>query len=364
VDPATDADHCGGCDRICPKSCGSGVCVPAIADFSLGSKHTCVTLGDASVYCWGHNGNGQLGQPDPTTHYTPHAVDGLAALQVAVGDFSNCALSTDGLVYCWGNSLTWPVPTALPSFGGVAQLTLGAHHTCALLMDGTVSCFGSNVHAQLGRGEPTPTDSPDPAPVWDLDGVVQVVAGSRHTCARLVGGSVKCWGDNEFLQAGSAVDSPVRKPLLVPGVSDAVHIGAGARHTCAVSKAGTLTCWGYGQDSQLGSFQLGGSEPILVDGLTGVRVVAGGDRHTCALLADETVKCWGRGYLGDGKEQWETPTPQSVVGLSGVERIEAGEGHTCALNGHGTLYCWGEGDYGQLGTGASSAALSPEPVAW
>ena len=130
-------------------------------------------MSDGSVYCWGSNSSGRLG--NGTTTASPVAVK----VADVTGVFTN---------------------------SGVTSVTAGGSHTCAV-SDGSVYCWGSNSNGRLGDG--TTTDSPVAVKVADVTGVVtnsgvtSVSAGGSHTCA-VVDGSVYCWARNHRGQLGNA----------------------------------------------------------------------------------------------------------------------------------------------------------------
>nr|HMR08977.1 chromosome condensation regulator RCC1 [Polyangiaceae bacterium] len=94
---------------------------------------------------------------------------------------------------------------------GVEQIALGGEHSCARMAGGTVRCWGQNAAGQLGDG--TTDDKLSPTPIPGLS-VVEIALGGYHSCARLKDGSVYCWGENDHGQLGTGVVSPV--PSLIP----------------------------------------------------------------------------------------------------------------------------------------------------
>lgn len=240
------------------------------------------------------------------------------AVDVAAGYFHTCALLAGGGVACWGrggygalgngNSADSTVPILLASLPGAVAIAAGQDHSCALLADGTVRCWGAGANGQLGHGS-SPNIQLTPVVASNLVDVIGIAAGGVHSCAVTGSGSAYCWGGNFDAQLGVPHQGPgsvssKATPELVPGVSDATSISAGYSHTCAILVGGTARCWGEGEFGQLGT---GGapltSPPVDVAGLNGVGSLSVGRRFSCAALSDGSARCWGvgsEGQLGNG----------------------------------------------------------------
>ena len=183
-----------------------------VARVALNSIHSCAVRTDGRVACWGANTNGQLGDGGATTYRD--------------------------------------LPGNVPGLGGVAGVALGSAHTCAWLRDGAARCWGANTGGQIGNG--TTVDARSPVPVAGLTGVVQMALGT-HSCARLMDGTVRCWGFNHGGQLGDGTAVMFRSsPTVVAGLAGVLEIGVGDAHTCARMSGGTVQCWGYNVSGQLG----------------------------------------------------------------------------------------------------------------
>jgi alpha-tubulin suppressor-like RCC1 family protein len=156
------------------------------------------------------------------------------------------------------------IPSADVDVGSVpvTAVAAGSRHTCALLENGAVRCWGDNAEGQLGYGHTDPVGGDStPASAGDVPvgaSVTQVVAGSSHTCALLEGGSVRCWGDGKYGQLGYGNTLDVGD-VSAPSFHDPIELGgaatalaAGGNHTCALLEAGTVRCWGLNGAGQLG----------------------------------------------------------------------------------------------------------------
>ncbi len=291
--------------------------------------------------------------------------------QVSGGYGHACALRSDGAVYCWGDNgsgevgdgfttrRTTPVPT-LNLSSGVVQIIAGRNHSCARTTTGAVYCWGSNASGQLGDGTTinhlTPTLITGQTFSFIASG-----ANADHTCGITSAGALRCWGANSQGQLGDNSITSRSSPVNVSGATSGVtHVSCGALHTCMV-KAGAVWCWGYNSTGQLGdgttSAQL---VPVATSLTTGYVQVAAGEAHSCARSSSGAARCWGDNssyQIGDGTSTRRT-TPTAVSGLSsGVTWITTGSYHTCALKSDGTTACWGWNNRGQCGTGGCSGTL-------
>jgi alpha-tubulin suppressor-like RCC1 family protein len=285
---------------------------------------------------------------------------------ISVGFDHACGITTSGGVMCWGagdsgqlgaegsaGNAQYPPLNVTDLDSGVIAVSAGTAHSCALMVTGGVKCWGNNEVGQLGNGEVT--NSSVPVDVQGLSsGVKAISTYHAHTCATLESGGVKCWGYGEHGQLGNGFMKDSRTPVDVVGISGSVSaITLGWGHTCAVTEIGVM-CWGYNIDGQLGNgSRVAQSIPVAVRGLSnGVLSISAGSAHSCAVKSDGVAVCWGfngDNQLGDGTEV-ERTIPVSVidVGVS-FASIATGDRHTCAVTDDGKVYCWGDDEVDQLG---------------
>lgn len=237
-----------------------------VAAISAGAYHTCAVTSAGELSCWGRNAEGQLGLGNTQAANTPQANPTLATgiATVAAGNFHTCALRTvaaGGQAFCWGLNGNGQVgnggvvsPVTTPAqVGALAQraIAAGAFHTCAAdNATGAVRCWGNNGSGQLGDN--TTTQSTTPV-ANGLAGATQLALGDFYSCARLDTGAVRCWGANGSGQVGNNggfVNSLV--PVPVAGTLDANQISAKLRGTCALRADGGLSCWGANYWGQFG----------------------------------------------------------------------------------------------------------------
>ena len=195
--------------------------------------------------CWGKNGFGQLGDNSQVDKVNPTAVSEIySATSVACGVCHTCASLTNGTVMCWGNNsqkqlgldnglINVPTaPTAVPDISDVTSVAANSYHTCALLTDGTIKCWGYNANGQIGVGSSENSIS-TPTAVSGITTATSLGVGMSHTCAVLLSGGVLCWGKNDNGQLGDGTTTNRLTSTPVSGINSATSVGAGNFHTCA-----------------------------------------------------------------------------------------------------------------------------------
>ena len=171
-------------------------------------SHVCVLKIDGTVWCWGDNSMGELGNNSTTQSNVPVQVTGLTGVTtIGAGGYNHtCALKADGTVWCWGNNASGELgdgttterhsPTQVTGLTGVSVIatTTSFYGTCVLKTDGTVWCWGQNGVGELGDG--TVTNRLTPVQVTGLTGVSVVSTSNSTVCALKIDGTVWCWGSN------------------------------------------------------------------------------------------------------------------------------------------------------------------------
>jgi alpha-tubulin suppressor-like RCC1 family protein len=342
---------------------GSGHFAIAVA---AGGAHTCALLDDLTVKCWGDNSSGQLGQEGGNRGDDPGEMgDDLPELRfgnrqatrIVAGGQHTCVTLDNEAIRCWGANaygqlglgdttarVTPPTtdlelgPAPNPSDGyHLNSLVAGGFHTCAIISPGVLKCWGRNDSGQLGLGDQrnrgiAPEDMGAALPAVTFGrrrlSALNVSAGRAHTCAVAApdqdqGDGVYCWGANESGQLGLGdtltrgtrpgdLDRlPPARALAVSGLPSRGALALGGQHTCAILD--NLVCWGANANGQLGQGDLrdrgsSPSDPVMAlrpilpaGGDYPVSLVAGG-AHNCLLLEGGKIKCWGaneHGQLGD-----------------------------------------------------------------
>lgn len=304
---------------------GTPVQVAGLEDFTSvadGNGFVIALRSDGTVWGWGINNSGQLGDGTTTERSRPVRTIGLTDVTaIATRGFFSLALKSDGTVWIWGPGgglgSTLPVirttPVQLTGITNVTKLAAGGGHALMLKSDKTVWAVGGNSRGQLGDG--STTDRPFPVPVNGLSSVAAIAAG----------------GD-EF--------------------------------SVAVKEDGTVWAWGINFNGQLGP---GGgpmnfdahATPLQVTGLpTGMTNIATGEAFCLALAVDGTVWSWGNNsnfQLGQGTSVGQNPTPKQIPNFNGIVALAGGVNHSVALKTDGSVWTWGGNSEGQLGEGSTTS---------
>lgn len=351
---------------ICPETASAAV-TPKVA---AGYDYTLSLKSDGTVWAWGSNGYGMLGNGSNTDSNIPVQVSGLTEITtIAAGGSHGVALKSGGTVWNWGNNsdgqlgntsnTDTQIPVQVSNISGVTAVAAGMAHTVALKSDGTVWAWGKGDYGQLGNGDFANKNIP--VQVSNISGVIAIACGEWHTIALKNDGTVWSWGAGIDGQQGNGSFSNSYQPSQVSTLSGMTAIAAGGSHTVAVKSNGTVWAWGDNIYGQLGNGNAGTdiNIPVQVSNISsGVTAAATGTHYTVALKSDGTVWAWGRntdGQLGNASNT-DSNIPVKVSNIaSGVTSIDAGNGHTVVLKNDGTVWTFGKNSSGQLGNGTNGA---------
>jgi alpha-tubulin suppressor-like RCC1 family protein len=384
-------------------------CLMPVA-ITAGETHTCVLLSDNSVWCWGGNESGQLGNGTTSSSPIPVRLASLAAKSIDAGGGNTCAVATSGEPWCWGKNewgqlgnggtttATAPARVSWPVSDAVAQINVGSALVCARADSNETWCWGQNGNG--GVGTPNTSDfcgfdfcAMTPVRISTARTYSDVDAGILGACALDDAGAAYCWGTRRFGAVGdgdgfsACIITTVRRtrcaaePMAVAGGYTFKSIEMGAQYVCGIRTDGPTMCWGANDGGMLGQGALepfNVYQPVAVTGglsFTSLAAVDGNRllSHICALDAAGAAYCWGyndNGQLGapnnacaiNGVESPCATTPMAVSGGLTFKAITVGRVHTCGITTDNRVMCWGGNAAGQLGDGTTSPHSAPAPV--
>jgi len=340
-----------------------------------GYNHTCAIATSGDTYCWGFNGQRQLGSSAPMgscadgnydCSETPVLVDGGHSFtQIAAAKFHTCALDTSGDAYCWGSGLGGQLGDGLRASsrepvavaGGLKFTTIAASAqsgaVCGLTSVGDAWCWGVNTSGSLGNGTEYEGGSV-PGPVATSLKFVSLSINHNNACAVSTARDALCWGDNWFGQLGVGSRSSEGGmaesfvPVAVLGGIKFDQISASATHSCALQSGGDVYCWGA--EDRLGiEGAINESLPTLVvnPGSSPWVALDIGFGQTCVMTADGKLDCWGQ--LTSRFPPEEAETPFRIEGSRAYVEISTGGTHQCAIGTDALAYCWGMNNWAQVG---------------
>jgi alpha-tubulin suppressor-like RCC1 family protein len=251
-----------------------------VVSVAAGERHSLALKSDGTMWAWGGNYPGVLGLGDPNLYVQqiPAQIPGLTNVkEISAGLLNSAAVQQDGTLWVWGSNFYGQIgdgtltnryaPVRVYGLTGATDIAFGLYHSLAARADGTVWAWGANYNGQLGDG--TTIDHIVPMKVNGLEGITGVAAGWIHSLAVSSNESVWSWGDNYLGQLGDGTPISKLSPIRISSLSGQVEVAAGSYHSLSLAANGTV--WGWGQND---SFQLADGTwytrqtPVPMHGLT------------------------------------------------------------------------------------------------
>ncbi|MCY1009563.1 hypothetical protein OV079_29160 [Nannocystis pusilla] len=357
--------------------------LPAVAALYGGPWQVCARGRDDTMWCWGRDREGQLGDGVASASAgRPGSLRLPNVRQLVAKTESSCALLNDGEIRCWGTEQAWTRPHAVGRIEGARELAAQDDAMCVRTEAGEVRCRETRFSAMTARRQP---DKRWRAPLPPVRGASSVTVGSRRACAVGPDGRGRCWSkyeDRDLDFDGFAIPGAVEvvaslsEALYVrtnegrlhclgrpsdcidgAGLTDVAAIAVGGCHVCALDRSGALRCGGCNKAGQIGSGERTNVRHPLQPVPGRYFAVSTDFDLTCAITRPEReVVCWG---------DWSAENPAELRTVPHVRRpalaLAAGTSHACALVEGDEVVCWGgKNTHGELGNGW--AAVRPRPT--
>jgi alpha-tubulin suppressor-like RCC1 family protein len=319
-----------------------------------GAVHIAAIKTDGTLWTWGNGGNGRLGDNNSVTNRSTPVTTfagGANWKQVAGGGSHTAAIKTDGTLWTWGTNTTGQLGdndttqklTPVTTFVGGTnwkQVTCGQNFTAAIKTDGTLWTWGNGTSGQLGNNTATNRSTP----VTTFAGGAnwkQVAGGYSHTAAIKTDGTLWTWGTNAAGQLGNNTTTQRNTPVTTfAGGTNwkqvACAAGLVATANAAIKTDGTLWTWGTNTNGQLGdNTTTQRNIPVTTfAGGTNWKQVAAVGAHTAAIKTDGTLWTWGRnisGQLGDNTTTQRNTPVTTFAGGTNWKQVAGGSSYIAAI---------------------------------
>ena len=327
-------------------------------------------LNTNTLFLWGSNSYGNLGQNNRTSYSSPVQIPGTTWSSIACGQHT-VAIKTDNTLWAWGrnyngqlgqnNRTEYSSPVQIPgtSWSSVGKsASENTIHTMAIKTDGTLWSWGYTGNGQIGQNNTTPCSSPVqiPGTTWRSAHI-----GYQNSFMIKTDGTLWACGANYSGELGQNNRTNCSSPIQIPGTTWN-SVATGNSNVLALKTDNTLWAWGANGSGQLGQNNTSRySSPVQIPGTTWSSIVAS-NSVSGATKTDNTLWAWGAngsGNLGQNNTtQYSSPVQIPGTTWSSV----AGGNHTVATKTDNTLWAWGSNTQGQLGQNNTTYRSSPVQI--
>ena len=340
---------------------------------SAGRDHTIALKPDGTLWAWGFNGSGQLGDGTTTNKDIPTQVGKDSNWKdVFAGVNSSFAIKTDGTLWAWGSnlfgvlgdgafSLSRSTPFRIGTSSNWKSISVGTAFTIGLKTDGTLWGWGDNSQGYLGIGS---SASYVPVQLGADTNWASVSVGGFHTIAMKLDGTLWAWGSNASGELGDGTTVQKNSPKRIGTDTNWQSIGAGNDFSMATKTNGSLWTWGKNDLGQLGNGTYDNQYiPTQVGTDFNWKSISTGYDNAVAIKTGGTLWAWGS-IIGSARLGINDTnnTPKQIGTSTDWQSITSGDWHSFAFRTDGTLWAWGDYLWGKLGTGNSVNSTEPQTL--
>lgn len=345
---------------------------------ATGYYHTAAIKQDGTLWTWGYNEYGQLGNgsdyytdgSDATKFSPVNIAPGSTWESVATGWFHTVAIKSDGTLWGWGNNekgqlgngttIDKNLPQQIGTDNDWVYISCGQFSTFALKTNGTLWACGDNLNGQLGDG--TNINKHNLIQIGTNTNWKSIEAGWYHTLGLKTDGSIWGWGKNVFGQVGDNTVVDKNIPTQIGNSTNWENISASMYHSLAIRSNGTLWAWGGNSFAQLGNNSTTHSHiPIQIGTNTNWAYVEAGSDFSHAIKSDGTLWSWGldqSGIFGSGVEDTQAFIPTHYNTGENWQSITTNTWQSVGIKSDNSLSVAGKNYFGELGNGTDTPTYS------
>lgn len=365
---ATDGIYNEQCPAIIP----TGTPEPTLSPTPVPTP-TATPTPNGKLWMWGSNLYGAIGtnsnknsnNPTQTTYYTTDWY------KLSAGFGHSIMVKSNGSLWAWGinlhgevgnnNSISTSTPVQIGTDTNWIIGSAGIFNSAALKSDGSLWAWGSNEFGQIGNLGTQNISSP-----IQISGYTwKYVTANGGACFALKqDGTAWVWGRNNDGQLGLNDKNHRSSPTQLGITSDWILITSGAWHKAGIKQDGSLWLWGGNFGAQMGDgTTTNRSSPVqTITAGYDWKHVSCGFNHTAAIKNDGSMWLWGNNSIGqlgiNNLANYRNPV-RELTNSNDWTKVECGYYFNIALNQSNNIFVWGINDKGQLGTGNNVNLSSP-----
>ncbi|WP_149244295.1 T9SS type A sorting domain-containing protein [Dyadobacter sp. 32] len=342
---------------------------------SPSASHTLGIKNDGTLWAWGYNNNGQLGDGTTTDKNSPTQIGSATNwAKLSTGYDHSLGITADGKLWAWGSNtfgqlgdgtqVDKTIPTQIGTATNWVSISTGSYSSLAITTEGKLFAWGRNSSGQLGDG--TQADKTTPTRVGSATNWVSVSAARYHTLGITADGKAWGWGFNGYGEVGDGTTLQKLSPTPIGTATNWASVSAGGNFfSLGITTDGKAWAWGYNSSGQLGNgTQDNKTTPAQIGSATNWVSVSAGHYHSLGITADG--KAWGWGYSGSGQvgdgTTVQRTNPTQIGTTTNWVSIVSGLYHSLGITANGKLWAWGYNDSGQLGDGTNANKSAPTQI--